>query len=94
VAATPTGVLGVDLNEHHLAACVLDASGNPVGEPVTIAVATAGLAACRRDGRVRAAITALLDHADQHNCPVVVVSGVDVCAALWLVSPPRSSGIA
>ena len=36
-------VLGVDLNADHLAACVLDASGNPVGEPATIAVATAGL---------------------------------------------------
>ena len=54
-------VLGVDLNADHLAACVLDASGNPIGEPVTIAVDTAGLRASRRDGRVRAAITALLD---------------------------------
>ena len=56
-------MLGVDLNADHLAACVLDSSGNPLGEPVTIEVVTAGLAASRRDGRVRAAITALLDHA-------------------------------
>ena len=36
-------VLGVDLNADHLAACVLDSSGNPIGEPVTIAVHTEGL---------------------------------------------------
>ena len=29
-------VLGVDLNADHLAACVLDSSGNPIGGPVTI----------------------------------------------------------
>ncbi|WP_240797910.1 hypothetical protein [Streptomyces sp. F001] len=31
-----TRMLSVDLNADHLAACVLDAHGNPVGEPVTI----------------------------------------------------------
>ena len=36
-------VLGVDLNDGHLAVCVLDASGNPIGEPSTIEVVTAGL---------------------------------------------------
>ena len=35
-------VLGVDLNADHLAACVLDGSGNPVGDPTTIEVGTAG----------------------------------------------------
>ncbi|MGH7289719.1 MAG: hypothetical protein ACREJT_00815, partial [Myxococcota bacterium] len=54
-------VLGVDLNADHLAAWVLDESGNPVGQPITIPVDTAGLPATRRDGRVRAAITTLLD---------------------------------
>jgi hypothetical protein len=29
-------VLGVDLNDDHLACCVLDASGNPMGAPVSI----------------------------------------------------------
>ena len=70
-------VLGVDLNADHLAACVLDASGNPVGEPVTIEVETSGLRASRRDGRVRASITVLLDLAQQHNCPAVVVENLD-----------------
>jgi hypothetical protein len=40
-------ILGVDLNADHLAACVLDASGNPVGAPVTIGIDTAGLPATR-----------------------------------------------
>ena len=70
-------VLGVDLNVDHLAACVLDASGNPIGAPVTIAVETAGLRASRRDGRVRAAITALLDLARQHHCSAVAVENLD-----------------
>ena len=88
-------VLGVDLNADHVAACVLDASGNPIGEPVSIAVDTAGLRASRRDGRVRAAITELLDHAQQQNCSAIVVENLDNagngCAAPSLVSPPPSS---
>jgi hypothetical protein len=70
-------VLGVDLNAGHLAACVLDSSGNPVGAPVTIPVDTAGLRATRRDGRVRAAITTLLDLAVHHGCTAVVVENLD-----------------
>ena len=57
------------------------ASGNPIGEPVTIAVDTAGLRASRRDGRVRAAITGLLDHAHQHNCSAIVVENLDFADA-------------
>jgi IS605 OrfB family transposase len=70
-------VLGVDLNDGHLACCVLDTSGNPLGAPASIDVATAGLAASRRDGRVRAAICALLDHAEHHNCAGIVVENLD-----------------
>jgi hypothetical protein len=74
-------VLGVDLNADHLAACVLDGSGNPVGEPITIPVATAGLVASRRDGRVRAAITALLDTASHAGCTAVVTENLDFADA-------------
>jgi hypothetical protein len=74
-------VLGVDLNADHLAICVLDASGNPVGSPVTIEIATAGLPASRRDGRVRAAITTLLDLAVHHGCTAVVVENLDFADA-------------
>lgn len=74
-------VLGVDLNAGHLAACVLDASGNPIGAPHTIDVATARLCASRRDGRVRAAITALLDLAAQHNCSAIVIENLNFADA-------------
>lgn len=74
-------VLGVDLNADHLAACVLDSAGNPVGEPVTFAVETAGLRASSRDGRVRAAITALLDLAELHNCTAIVVENLNFADA-------------
>ena len=74
-------VLGVDLNDGHLAACVLDASGNPIGEPLSIDVLTAGLGASRRDGRVRAAITYLLDYADQQNCSAIVIENLDFADA-------------
>jgi IS605 OrfB family transposase len=74
-------VLGVDLNADHLACCVLDASGNPIGDPTSIEVATAGLAASHRDGRVRAAITALLDHAQHSGCGAVVVENLDFADA-------------
>ena len=74
-------VLGVDLNADHVAACVLDSSGNPIGEPISIAVDTAGLRASRRDGRVRAAISSLLDLAHQQNCPAIVVENLDFADA-------------
>jgi hypothetical protein len=74
-------VCGVDLNDGHLATCVLDGSGNPIGAPVSIAVATAGLRASHRDGRVRAALTALLDHAQHHSCAAIVAENLDFADA-------------
>ncbi|MGH3524079.1 MAG: hypothetical protein ACRDU4_14980, partial [Mycobacterium sp.] len=74
-------VLAVDLNADHLACCVLDSCGNPIGEPVTIRVETTGLKASRRDGRVRAAISKLLDHAHQQNCSAIVVENLDFADA-------------
>lgn len=74
-------VLGADLNAGHLACCVLDAAGNPIGEPATIPIETAGLTASRRDGRVRAAISSLLDHADRHNCSAIVIENLDFADA-------------
>jgi IS605 OrfB family transposase len=70
-------VLGLDLNDGHLAGCVLDDSGNPIGAPTSFQMPTAGLRASRRDGRVRAAITAVLDHAQHHNCAAIVVENLD-----------------
>ncbi|WP_152979311.1 transposase [Mycobacterium intracellulare] len=74
-------VLGVDLNADHLASCVLDSCGNPIGAPATIDVQTAGLRASRRDGHVRAAITTLLDLAESHQCAAMVVEDLDFADA-------------
>src|SRR5579875_3448216 len=70
-------VLGVDLNADHLACCVLDASGNPIGGPNSIEVVTLGLTGFHRDGRVRAAVVTLLNLAQQHNCRAVVIENLD-----------------
>ncbi len=78
-------VLGIDLNDGHLAACVLDGSGNPIGEPVSIEAVTAGLRASRRDGRVRAAITDLLDRAQLTGCGAIVVENLNF-------ADPRATG--
>jgi IS605 OrfB family transposase len=78
VSAIRTGrVLGVDLNDGYLATCALDKSGNPVGEPATIAVARQGLPASQRDGHLRAAITALLDRAEHSGCAAIVIENLD-----------------
>ena len=74
-------VLGVDLNADHLAACVLDSSGNPVGEPVTIGVDTAGLPAAAAMGGSGRRSPRLLDLAVQHNCTAVVVENLDFADA-------------
>jgi hypothetical protein len=87
-------VLGVDLNADHLAACALDSSGNPVGAPATISVDTAGLRASHRDGRVRAAITAPLDLAGQHNCAAIVVENLDFADAVPPEEKPWAVAVA
>ncbi|MCH9766729.1 MAG: hypothetical protein K0U70_02900 [Actinomycetia bacterium] len=70
-------VLGVDLNADHLAACVLDSSGNPVGEPVTIALEVKKLRASHRDGHLRAAITEMLNVAELNDCVAVAVENLN-----------------
>lgn len=72
--------LAVDVNGDHLAAWVVDASGNPVGAPVTIHTDLAGASASTRDGRVRAAVTRLLDHALAHGCAAIAVENLDFTA--------------
>lgn len=72
-----SGVVGVDLNADHLAACRLDASGNPVGIPVSIPLELAGLNASTRDGRLRAAITMLLDLARDTGATAIAIENLD-----------------
>jgi hypothetical protein len=68
-------LLAVDLNAGHLAACVLDVHGNPIGEPVTVPLDLAGPAS-RRDGRLRAAITELLSIAREHGCAGIAIENL------------------
>lgn len=72
-----TGLVGVDLNADHLAACRLDASGNPVGAPISIPLELAGRSAGSRDGQLRASITALLDFARDTGCQTIAVEDLN-----------------
>ncbi|MFJ7268743.1 hypothetical protein ACIQV3_19225 [Streptomyces sp. NPDC099050] len=66
LAATGIRLLAVDLNAGHLAACVVDAHGNPVGQPITVPTNLAGPTS-QRDGRLRAAISELIHLAHQQG---------------------------
>ena len=74
-------VLAADLNAGHLAACVLDRYGNPVGQPRTIPLELAGLPTATRDGRLRAAISSLLAVARASGCVAVVIEDLDFAQA-------------
>ncbi|HEY3036317.1 MAG TPA: transposase, partial [Streptosporangiaceae bacterium] len=74
-------VVAVDLNAGHLAAVVVDRSGNPVGAPCTVPLDLAGQAASVRDGRLRSAISELLRLAKRHGGQAVVVEDVDFADA-------------
>jgi len=76
--------LGVDLNADHLAAWVLDRSGNPVGKPHTIPLDLDGQPASTRDGRLRAAITAVLRLAADLGCRSILVENLDFADARHL----------
>ena len=70
-------VLAVDANHGHLAACVLDPSGNPLGAPFTVPLDLAGLRASTRDGHLRAAIAELIGAAKINVCRAIVVENLD-----------------
>jgi hypothetical protein len=74
-------VLGVDLNADHLACWVVNPSGNPIGPPHTIPLDLDGLPSSTRDGRLRAALTALLRFARASDCPSLMVEDLDFADA-------------
>jgi hypothetical protein len=74
-------VLAVDLNHGHLAAWIITPDGNPAGPPVTIPLQLAGLPASQRDGRLRAAISALLRTAREHGCAAIAVEDLNFADA-------------
>lgn len=74
-------VLAVDLNEHHLAAHVLDSAGNPVGAPLTVPLVVAGFPASTRSARVREAISELLRLARANECAAVAIENLNFADA-------------
>jgi hypothetical protein len=73
--------LGVDLNADHLDAWVLDPSGNPAGPPRTIPLDLDGQPASIRDGRLRAAISAILRLATADRCQSIMIENLDFADA-------------
>jgi IS605 OrfB family transposase len=65
----------VDLNADHLAACIVDAHGNPVAAPVTVAISLTGPAS-QRDGRLRAAISEIIRLAREHGCAGIAIENL------------------
>jgi hypothetical protein len=69
-------LLAADLNAGHLAAQVLDQSGNPAGKPRTIDLELAGLPATTRDARIREAVSKLLHLARDSGCAAVAIENL------------------
>jgi len=79
LAAAP--VVAVDLNDGHLAVAVLAPDGNVTGTPYTITLSLAGFPASARDGRVRAAVSALIAAARQVGARAIAVEDLDFAEA-------------
>ncbi|MCX4693323.1 hypothetical protein [Streptomyces sp. NBC_01408] len=75
LAATGVRLLAVDLNASHLAVCVVDTYGNPVGRPITVTTDLTGPSS-QRDGRLRAAITELIDIAGTNGCAGLAIENL------------------
>jgi len=73
-------IVGVDLNDGHLALRRLDDRGNPIGAPERIGIDLSGSAA-RRDAQVRHAITQLLHYARRHGIATIAVEDLDFADA-------------
>ena len=74
-------VVAIDVNHGHLAAAVIAADGNVLGVPATIVLALAGLPSATRDGRLRAAISALIAAAKARGARAIVIEDLDFAEA-------------
>lgn len=75
-AALAQGVVGVDMNDDHLAAWQLDTHGNPVGEPQRFFYDLTGNAD-HRDAQIRHALTRLLHFARRSGVAAIAVEDLD-----------------
>jgi hypothetical protein len=73
-------IVGVDLNDGHLALRRLDEHGNPIGAPTRIDVDLTGSSA-RRDAQVRHAITRLIHYTRRHGITTIAVEDLDFADA-------------
>jgi hypothetical protein len=71
------GVLAVDLNAGHLACWQVDRHGNPVRVGIDIPLALEGVPASTRDGRLRGAISTLLEVAQKRGCTAIGIEDLD-----------------
>ncbi|MCA2247505.1 hypothetical protein JF729_06805 [Mycobacterium intracellulare] len=76
-------VVGVDLNDGHLAVRRLDAHGNPIGSAQRIDIDLTGGAA-RRDAQVRHAISTLIHYTRRHHIAAIAVEDLDFADARTL----------
>ncbi|WP_425956503.1 hypothetical protein [Xylanimonas sp. McL0601] len=67
--------LGVDLNDGHVDAAVIDEHGNVIGAPVRLGFTIEGTTA-RRDAQVRHVITRLVHLATQHGCASISIENL------------------
>ncbi|WP_406100347.1 IS200/IS605 family accessory protein TnpB-related protein [Streptomyces canus] len=75
-AALARGVVGVDMNDDHLAAWQLDVHGNPVGEPQRFFYDLTG-STQHRDAQIRHALTRLLHHARRCGAAAIAIEDLD-----------------
>ncbi|WP_217236745.1 transposase [Streptomyces sp. AC555_RSS877] len=75
-AALARGVVGVDMNDDHLAAWQLDVHGNPVGEPQRFFYDLSGSAG-HRDAQIRHALTRLLHHTRRCGAAAIAIEDLD-----------------
>lgn len=76
-------VVGVDLNDGHLAVRRLDIHGNPIGAAERIDIDLTG-STSRRDAQVRHAITTLIHYTRRHGVATIAVEDLDFADARTL----------
>ncbi|MGW6862633.1 IS200/IS605 family accessory protein TnpB-related protein [Streptomyces xanthophaeus] len=77
--ARSQGMVGVDTNADHFAACRLDVHGNPVGDPRRFFYGLSGTAA-HRDAQIRHAITRVLHWTRQSGVRAIAIEDLDFTA--------------
>ncbi|WSQ10957.1 transposase [Streptomyces sp. NBC_01231] len=75
-AALVRGVVGVDMNDDHLACWRLDVHGNPVGEPQRFFYDLTGSSE-HRDAQIRHTLTRLLHHTRRTGATAIAIEDLD-----------------